>query len=352
MQIQSLLVSAVVLATSGVAAAQVPSIRSHNRFPNSTGSLASAISGNGLVAVGISGNPSGPYRWTEAGGIQTLPGTLPLSGPAVAAEVNFDGSVIAGPMGNETNCFRWTPSGGFTTLFAPGTAKNVNGMSADGNTIIASAGNSVLRTLTWTPSGVTTLNGLYGMGLSSNGNVITGYSAVSSQPTRAAYWSASTGIVNLPGTGPTWAEDANADGSVIVGTSNGLAVMWTAAGMTDLGSIVDASPRRYYARAVNGDGSVIVGSSTAIGPNEGPVPWIWTAATGMLSLDEALTNAGVDLTVWTLNDAADISADGRSITGWGGFGGRFIGYTAVIPAPGTLGLLVVSGLVASRRRRQ
>src|SRR5499427_7306088 len=65
------------------------------------------------------------------------------------------------------------------------------------------------------------------------------------------------GLGFLPGRNQSDAHGVNADGTVVVGSSNGQAFRWTAAsGMVGLGAL---PPTLSVARGVNADGTVVVG---------------------------------------------------------------------------------------------
>jgi uncharacterized membrane protein len=64
------------------------------------------------------------------------------------------------------------------------------------------------------------------------------------------------------------------------------------------------------AKGVSADGSVIVGAS------EGGA-FRWTQETGMVSLKETLIGKGLDVSGWQLDYATAISADGFTIVGGG-----------------------------------
>ena len=100
------------------------------------------------------------------------------------------------------------------------------------------------------------------------------------------------------------------------------------------------------AHAVSADGSVIVGGSA-----EGA--FIWDEPNGTQSLRDLLIDEGVDLTAWTLQAATGISADGRTIVGYGTNPlGQTEAWIATVPEPTALPLLaVVMSLARCRRRR-
>jgi uncharacterized membrane protein len=122
--------------------------------------------------------------------------------------------------------------------------------------------------------------------------------------------------------------------------TNGQAWDWTeATGFVGLGGVGGG------ALDVSFDGSVIVGSS-------GGVAFIWDAQHGMRSLQQVLTDElGLDLSGWSLTSASGISDDGRVIAGTGLFEGATEAWIAVIPEPGTLALVAIGlGMLGLRRR--
>lgn len=93
--------------------------------------------------------------------------------------------------------------------------------------------------------------------------------------------------------------------------------------------------------------------ATRISAGAGGEAFIWGATNGMQNLGVLLTTLGVDLTGWQLSSTNGISADGRTIVGYGtNPSGPPEAWIAVIPEPGTA-ILVSLGLVglASVRRR-
>ena len=156
-----------------------------------------------------------------------------------------------------------------------------------------------------------------GLGVSADGLVAVGRSWV--EPNAASYeafrWNAALGMVSIgdfPGsTVEAIANDADLDGSVIVGSSQSAsgeeAFIWTeATGLVGLGDLPDTSFSS-RARAVNGDGTIVVGSH--LGDAVYPAvrkPWVWTSATGMVSLGTAVIGG----------EANDISRTGLVIVGY------------------------------------
>ena len=115
------------------------------------------------------------------------------------------------------------------------------------------------------------------------------------------------------------ADDVSADGSVIVGDSVSAlgfeAFRWTSeGGMVGLGDL-PGGMFESHAWDVSSDGSVIVGNGTT---TLGPEAFVWTAAGGMQNLREKLIAGGATgLTGWTLIEPSGVSADGRTIVGFG-----------------------------------
>jgi autotransporter-associated beta strand protein/probable HAF family extracellular repeat protein len=166
----------------------------------------------------------------------------------------------------------------------------MNGLSADGSTIVGSAAQS----FRWTAAtGVVSLGSLAGyssssaFGVNSDGSVIVGTSE-NGGPAIAFRWTATTGMVGLgflPGDDHSEARAVSADGSVVAGSSNNLsfnfqAYRWMATtGMVGLGFLPGSA--QSVAFGISGDGSVVVGRSGNGGEN---IAFLWSAPTGMISL--------------------------------------------------------------------
>ncbi len=110
-----------------------------------------------------------------------------------------------------------------------------------------------------------------------------------------------------------------------------------------------------YAAGISADGSVVVGRGYG---NSGYEAFVWTEAAGMLSLKSLLSDLGVDLTGWNLDEALAVSGDGRFIVGYGTHLGNREGFLVdlgnPVPEPSALTLLLlgVVGFAGVRRRRR
>jgi probable HAF family extracellular repeat protein len=304
------------------------------------GSIAYAISADGSVVVGegqdASNNPEA-FRWTASAGmigLGDLPGGLFTSS---ANAVSGDGSVVVG-FGNAATGqtgFRWTASTGMVEF----TGGDLTGISADGSVMVGNG--VVLGAFRWTASGGSvSLGNLPGgfssaaFGVSLDGSTVVGSALNASSNPEPFRWTAATGMVGLGAAGE--ARAVSADGSVVVGSADvtgGSAFMWTeAGGMVGLGFD--------EALAVSADGSVIVGT---IGQTEAV---FWTSGRGVQSVQDVLVNHGLDLTGWDLSYATGVSADGKTLTGWGARDdGSVEAWIAFLPEPGA-GVLVATALLA------
>jgi len=312
-------------------------------------SAAQGVSGDGSVVCGYSNSATGDaaFRWTAAGGLQPL-GDLTGGGTLSYADaVSADGSVIVGHSlsGSGDEAFRWTAGLGMQGLGdLPGNGffSIANGVNADGSVVVGHSESALSGTLSaegfrWSAAtGIQPLGDLPGSNffsvataVSADGMRIAGYGdstaagPSSSEATRWSWPSAPQALGDLPGGGFGGnAFGISADGTVIVGLSAAsggvFAFRWSdpAAGGSGMQSIGDIPGGSAYSRAngISADGNVIVGQS--LGPS-GMEAFVWTAATGCVSLKGLLTSLGLDLTGWTLEVAQAVSADGRTIVGYG-----------------------------------
>lgn len=253
-------------------------------------SKAYGISGDGAIAVGYTDSPSGSqaFRWTQATGMVGL-GDLPGGFfNSTAYGISQDGSTIVGDStsGSGQEAFKWTQSGGMVGLG-----------DLPGGLFLSRA-----------------------RAVSADGQVIVGYS-VSGSGAEAFRWTKDTGMVGLGdlpgGFFNSGATDVSSDGSVIVGdakvASGDQAFRWTEKdGMQGLGYLSGGGMSR--AQGVSGNGAIVVGVSTS---SSGGQVFRWTEPTGMKPLKKLLSDSGVPLAGFTLQNASDISEDGKIITGQG-----------------------------------
>ncbi len=333
-------------------------------------SNAQAISADGTTVVGFGAGAAGmveAFRWTASEGMVSL---TPNS-YGIAFGISADGSTIVGHRNvsgtGPSTPFRWTTEYGMGDLngVSQGDAYNA---SADGGVVVGSDGFG--NGYRWTSSGgAVGLGGVppgysdsHPYGISADGSVISGVlssDTYASNP-QAFRWTSEGGVVGLGSLTSahsySHAYAVSADGTAVVGWSANAvdqpeAFRWTTEeGMVGLGIL---SGYNYsLAQAASADASVIVGFS-ANGPDNNGEAFIWTEATGMESLfDVLVANGTTGLTGWTLNQALGVSADGRSIAGWGtnplGQEEAFIAHISPVPIPaafwlfgGALGLLGV-----------
>ncbi|MFV0283301.1 MAG: autotransporter domain-containing protein [Castellaniella sp.] len=240
-------------------------------------------------------------------------------GYSTAVAVSADGSVIIGE-GSSGRAFRWTDASQIESLgsLSGGSGADANGISADGRVIVgssavASGRNHAFR---WTEAGrmqdLGDLGGDYAeaYAVSADGNVIVGRSELGngSGEIHAFRWTEAEQMQDL-GTlgGNSRAEAVSEDGGVIAGISfladrSARAFRWTEAGrMQDLGTL---GGRRSYAKAVSADGSVIIGDSEI--ETGSTRAFRWTEA----RLMEDLGTLGGDFAT-----AIAVSADGSVIVG-------------------------------------
>ena len=304
-------------------------------------SIANAVSDDGSVVVGQSGQWTGPgssieaFRWTQSEGMVGLgdfPGGNFIS---MAYCVSGDGAAIGGrgqsitaTNDNPREGARWTDTGGMVGTGYTTDQTVVTGSSYDGSVMVGwdYDDNYKFRAFRWTnfSGGVTfEVQDAAAYAVSDNGNIVAGDRHPQSASLQAYRWTQTTGIVELGdligGGVKSHTNNISKDGSHIVGwgesESGTEAFRWTESeGMVGLGDLPGGD---FYSIAwdVSSDGSIIVGEgSTALG-NEA---FIWDAVNGMRNLKEVLVNIyGLDLTDWTLTSARGISADGLTIVGGG-----------------------------------
>ena len=296
-------------------------------LPGYDSSVATAVSADGTVVVGMALNAAGQsraFRWTRTGGMEDL-GTLGGSESA-AFDVSWDGSVVVGGACNAAgvNCaFRWTRAGGMQNI-SHGITGEAAAVSADGTVVVGHVSiveHVLVKThpFFWTESRGTLRSPFFGraFGISADGSIVAGVFWNLLEDSRKFYISR-VGDIPKVIDGATQVEFASlsANGRVIVGfakTTGGqdIAVRWReGAGVQPLGTLGGAWSR---ARSVSADGSIVVGESEDAA--EKPCAFRWTLSGGMENLNRTYASLLRDGSF--LGIAADISPDGRYIVGCG-----------------------------------
>ncbi|HJU03567.1 MAG TPA: putative Ig domain-containing protein, partial [Nitrospiraceae bacterium] len=270
---------------------------------------ATATSGDGSVVVGSKQNHA--FRWTAAGLVDL--GALPSGSASRALDVSADGAVVVGsgntvtafglPLGQQA--FRWTQAGGMQSLGSlrvtsggPPAPSEATAVSADGSVIVGWGvnDNGVRQVFRWTAStgmvGVPIINAEQ-LAVSADGSVIVGRMIAGTDGLYDAFrWSQASGLEVLPGLGGVLldsrsvATDVSTDGTRVIGRaaspSDNEAVIWQRVNgawmvrtvenilATDFG--VDVSQWRLnVAEGITPDGRTIVGSGS--NPINGPEAW-------------------------------------------------------------------------------
>ena len=129
--------------------------------------------------------------------------------------------------------------------------------------------------------------------------------------------------------GLDWASSVSELGLVVVGQSSSQAARWHGGSVTLLGDL-PGGDEVSWALAVSDAGHVIAGWGKTIAGQEA---FLWTAESGMQRLADVLTDHGLDLSGWTLEQASGLSASGRTVVGWGtNPSGDTEGFVATLPA--------------------
>jgi probable HAF family extracellular repeat protein len=185
----------------------------------------------------------------------------------------------------------------------------------------ASSSSSGWAAVRWTEAGIANIGGLgvatgsYALDASADGTVIVGQSVYSTSSSEAVRWAPDGSVVGLgylPGStvANSTAYGVSSDGSVIVGYGNTTtsfeAFRWSASGgMVGLGDL-PGGEEQSVAFDVSADGSVVVGYGTPLAGIQ--QAFRWTQNGGMVSLGTLYGGAGS-------SEARSVSADGSVVVG-------------------------------------
>lgn len=277
---------------------------------------ATGVSGDGGVVVGFETTSSTPpsFRWTSAGGTQSVPEVLRDLDPNPA--VSGDGTFIVG-RGAAGGGVRWSqatgafripdpPRGGFQTAVA----WSATGTSFDGAVVV---GGAFVNPTAFPENEFST-------------------------PYR---WTSASGtqLLTLPdGTHPPGsAIAASFDGNVVLTAGSGVGRWEAPSGIVMISGL--AVNGTLAMPAMSGDGSTIV----SLGK-------MWTLSDGLQDLTDVLTSAGCDFSGWTGLIGTGLSANGLALCGYGmNPQGRTEAWYATVPEPSAV--VVLFPALFSRRRR-
>jgi uncharacterized membrane protein len=280
-----------------------------------------AVSGNGQRACGLMGDTA--FKWAESTGVLPLP---PLAGHAAcnAIAASADGSFYAGYSSITTShapaAVRWSSFGPLDLGSLSPSSTYANDISADGSIVIGRSGELPFR---WTQATGMQSLGLSGgwtsatpTSISTTGAFITGFASTASGP-MLFRWTASGFETLTPLVGnAVSAAGISDDGQTIAGRSGSGLYRWTqAGGLQNLGVLPGYSTMTVT--DMSADGSVIVGYAATGFPSFSNDSFIWTQATGLVTLSSYLTAQGVNLSGWSLQFAFGVSADGQTFVGLG-----------------------------------
>jgi uncharacterized membrane protein/DNA-binding beta-propeller fold protein YncE len=299
-------------------------------------SVALGISGDGLVVVGYGHSAAGAeaFRWRD-GALVALSGPPgEARSHTIAHACSSDGSVVVGSASfrGATQAVRWQQ--GILTALAGAAAgvaaSDAWGVSADGETIVGEAkidGRS--QAVAWRRGSLVSLDVdadsvamRMARAVSADGSVVVGAGGPGDGERAFRNVRGRVDVLRGPeGTAErVLANGVSADGLVVVGaasTERGHeAIRWRGGSARGLGGL--AAEHEYFSAAhdVSADGSRVVGTSEGSGGV--PEAFVWDEAHGMRPLREVLVRQhGLDLSGWTLAAATAISDDGLSIAGYG-----------------------------------
>ena len=307
-----------------------------------TSSFPEAVSADGTVVVGESldetNNVNHAIRLVGAGAAQFMASPIDAEGGCRAYGVSTNGALITGtcdllnpPTGTPRDRpFKYTPASGIVYVgpspMAADTGISATGLSDDGNVLVGHTTSPYLG-VRWTAAtgwvllGRLTTNGENNAtGVNQNGSVIVGYDAFSlSVPWK---WTAAAGEVALaqPSDATTGVSvwDVSPNGNTMIGdyyaSGSSITLRWTNGAVAALGPGAG--------RATSADGSVVVGSNNGVAT-------VWNS-TGAHTVASLLGTTS-DLSGWTLEFANDVSDNGKVVVGNGKHNGVSEGWIAHLP---------------------
>ncbi len=154
--------------------------------------------------------------------------------------------------------------------------------------------------------------------ISDDGRVAAGFAQTEMVDRWPAVWRSNGSGLLLPGSPPDAPGEVlaiSSDGSVVAGTQNLEAFIWTeAGGMVVIGRLPDAfGADTAYPNAIAAGGALIFGACGGFGSTQA---FVWTEAAGMRPLAPLLAANGIELPIdYTLQNIVAASADGTVLLG-------------------------------------
>lgn len=252
----------------------------------------------------------------SAAGDSAIGATYPEGGPAQLARANVDtGEVqLLGEVAESIGRAYATPDGGTVVGFGESFEPTADNPLAEGSR----------TSFIWNSSGLTL--GLPGVpkgtevrpeAVSNDGMVVAGRSATTSQHFR---WTRAGGYAEVSNASRRSQAFLSADGGVLLGSLDPDGFIDSAAfRWTESTGAVNLTPgRASIAVDVSADGNVIVADSWENAQSEGASPedtFVWDAEHGTRTLDEVLSERGVDVSGWEFGHARALSDDGKVLLG-------------------------------------
>ncbi|MET0227073.1 MAG: hypothetical protein ABW187_11565, partial [Dokdonella sp.] len=302
------------------------------------GAQLTALSRNGRVATGIAGGSA--WRWNKDRGAVLLDGFADANGmnswgqPVTGSALDGDGNTVAAlAYSNYDVAGGAVLVGGYTGGVAQGGFLSSAYDASDNGVVVGLAidDGSNYFAFRWTAAeGMTRLDvnrpatSSRANAISTDGSTIVGWNDQDDGSRTGVIWQDGVplDLADADGNPVGEALAVNSDGSVVVGsgynpeTGGSEAWRWTAAtGVQGIGCVDNVGCGPAYGLAVSDDGNVVVGAS---GFGFSRLATIWTPDAGMQLVSDYATAHGLTIpNGWTLSSAGGISADGRTIGGWG-----------------------------------
>ncbi len=275
--------------------------------------------GDGSLVVGSDEVAGHYFEWTASGGMIGIGGASAGNGVGGQPQVSEDGARVGGTTFNGASGFYemslldratgvWTPLGGIGGT-SGSSASSGWGISGDGNHVVGlgwiNAGEA--HGIHWTAGSGTVDLGSSAPNMSSranavdhDGDVVVGWQDSALERNGAIWINGVQSLITTPSGGLVGEAGAvSDDGQWVVGmggvSTNDEAWRWSqATGLEQLGSLgLGGIFPVGFATGISGDGSVIVGMDRPIGPATSGEGWLWTAATGLVSMDDYFAGLGL-----------------------------------------------------------